>query len=242
MSIIEIDAHLKKMPPIKESMNIFLEGINRNLPCRNGFVWAISGSGGSGKSSMLLNFFKSPDYYRGKFDNVYVFTPLTSFLSVHKHPFEKHDKVFHDIDEEILEDIETELLSIKEECLTMDCAMENSLIIIDDMGGSLKDKHLVKALNKMILKTRHISCSWVFTLQSYFMLPKILRKQMNYITVFKPKNTEEWASVAKEVFQIAKDKQQELYDYCFSEPYQHLDIDLFSGRMYKNFNLIEFKK
>ena len=62
---------------------------------------------------------------------------------------------------------------------------------------------------------------------------------MNYITIFKPKNTEEWASVAKEVFQIAKDKQQELYDYAFLQPYQHLDIDLFSGKMYKNFNELQ---
>ena len=241
MSIVEVDSKLKKMPPIKEAMNIYLDGINRNLPSRNGFVWAVSGSGGSGKSSMLLNMFKSADYYRGKFDNVFVFTPLTSFLSVHKHPFEKHDKVYHEIDEEVLEEIEDSLLSIKEECLDMDCPMENSLILIDDMGASLKEPGLIRALNKMILKTRHISCSWVFTLQSYYMLPKLLRKQMNYITIFKPKNTEEWSSVAKEVFQIAKDKQQDLYDYTFSEPYQHLDIDLFSGKMYKNFNELQIK-
>jgi hypothetical protein len=170
-----------------------------------------------------------------------LFTPLTSFLSVKKHPFADHDKVFHELDCDILEDIQDELLSIKEDCVDNDYEMENSLIVIDDMGGDIKDKHLIKCLNKMILKTRHINCSWVFTLQSYYMMPKIIRKQMNYITIFKPKNMEEWLSISKEVFGIAKDKQQMLYDYCFSEPYQHLDLDLRTSRMFKNFNELQIK-
>ena len=237
--ITEVDSKLKKMPPIKEKMDVYLEGVNRNIPCRNGFVWAITGSGGSGKSSMLLNMFKDKDYYRNKFDNIFLFTPLTSFLSVQKHPFEKHNKVFHDLEQEILEDIEDELLDIKEDCVDNDYDMENSLIIVDDFAGNLKDKALIKCLNKMILKTRHINCSWVFTLQSYYMLPKLLRKQINFITCFKPKNNEEWTSIAKEIFSISKDKQQVLYDYCFSEPYQHLDLDLNTNRMFKNFNLLQ---
>ena len=240
--ITEVDSKLKKMPPIKEKMDVYLEGINRNIPCRNGFVWAITGSGGSGKSSMLLNTFKDKDYYRQKFDNIFLFTPLTSFLSVHKHPFEKHSKVYHDLEQETLEDIEDELLDIKEECCNNDYAMENSLIIVDDFAGNLKDKALIKCLNKMILKTRHINCSWIFTLQSYYMLPKILRKQMNYISCFKPKNKSEWESISKEIFSIDKTKQQALYDYCFSEPYQHLDLDLNTNKMYKNFNELIFKE
>ena len=239
--ITETDSKLKKMSPIKEKMDVYLEGVNRNIPCRNGFVWAITGSGGCGKSSMLLNMFKSNDYYKGKFDNIYLFTPLTSFLSVHKHPFEKHEKVYHNLEQETLEDIEDELLDVKEDCCENDYDMENSLIIIDDFAGSLKDKHLIKCLNKMILKTRHINCSWIFTLQSYYMLPKLLRKQMNFITCFKTKNHAEWESISKEVFSIAKDKQQILYDYCFNEPYQHLDLDLNNSKMYKNFNLLELK-
>lgn len=240
-SISEKESGLKKMAPVKEKMDVYLEGVNRNIPSANGFVYCLCGSGGSGKSSLLLSMFKSNDYYRGKFDNIFLFTPLTSFLSVHKHPFEKHERVYHDLECEDLEEIEDELLAIKEECISLDCAMENSLIIIDDFAGTLKDKHLIKCLNKMILKTRHLNCSWIFTLQSYHMFPKILRKQMNYCTIFKPKNTEEWASIAKEVFNIAKDQQQALYDYCFSEPYQHLDLDLRTSRMFKNFNELEIK-
>jgi len=239
--ISEIPSGLKEMPPIKENMDVYLNGINRNIPSANGFVWCLAGSGGSGKSSLLLSMFKSNDYYRGKFDNIFLFTPMTSFLSVKKHPFAEHDKVFHELDCDTLEDIQDELLVVKEDCINNDYEMENSLIIVDDMGADLKDKHLIKCLNKMILKTRHINCSWIFTLQSYYMCPKIIRKQMNYITIFKPKNQTEWSSTAGEVFGIDKKKQQALYDYCFSEPYNHLDLDLRTSRIFRNFNLLEFK-
>lgn len=240
--ITEIPSGLKVMPPVKENMSVYIKDINRNIPSANGFVWCLCGSGGSGKSSLLLSMFKSKEYYRSKFDNIFLFTPLTSFLSVEKHPFDKHDKVFHELDCDTLEDIQDELLSIKEDCVDNEYDMENSLIIIDDFAGDLKDKHLIKCLNRMILKTRHINCSWIFTLQSYYMFPKILRKQMNYITIFKPKNNTEWLSIASEVFGIDKDKQHSLYEYCFNEPYQHLDLDLRTSRMYKNFNELLFKE
>jgi hypothetical protein len=239
--ISETPSGLKKMAPIKEKMDVYISNVNRNIPSANGFVYCLCGSGGSGKSSLLLSMFKSSEYYRNKFDNIYLFTPLTSFLSVHKHPFADHNKVFHELDCHTLDDIQEELLSIKEDCVDNDYEMENSLIIIDDFAGDLKDKHLIKCLNKMVLKTRHINCSWIFTLQSYYMFPKILRKQMNYISIFKPKNKTEWDSIAGEVFAIDKNKQQVLYDYCFNEPYQHLDLDLRTSRIFKNFNELQIK-
>jgi hypothetical protein len=37
MKITEIDSELPNMRPIKEVMNVFIDGVNRNIPCRNGF-------------------------------------------------------------------------------------------------------------------------------------------------------------------------------------------------------------
>ena len=178
----------------------------------------------------------------------YVKKDITKETPKEKEPVDEM-KEFIITDEE-LEKLERELSPNKvkkvlksktEDCIDNDYEMENSLIIVEDNAGELKDKHLIKCLNRMILKTRHINCSWIFTLQSYYMFPKILRKQMNYITIFKPKNVEEWNSIAKEVFGISKDKQQELYDYCFNEQYQHLDLDLRTSRMFKNFNELLIK-
>ena len=30
---------------------------------------------------------------------------------------------------------------------------------------------------------------------------------------------------------------KKIFDYVFDEPYQHLDVDAFEGKLYKNFNL-----
>ena len=75
-------------------MDINIVNINENIPNRNGFIYAMTGSGGSSKSSLLLSSYKSTKFYRKKYDNIYLFSPRSSFLSVEKHPFENHEKVF----------------------------------------------------------------------------------------------------------------------------------------------------
>ena len=53
MEIKEIDSGLNIKSGIKEKMDINIVNINENIPHRNGFIYAMCGSGGSGKSSSL---------------------------------------------------------------------------------------------------------------------------------------------------------------------------------------------
>jgi hypothetical protein len=248
MSIHIIEQHNSNIPrfePIREVMDIYIPDIIEGVPNRNGFVWVLSGSGGSGKSSMLLNFFKSKQLYKTKFTNIFYICPQASYLSVANHPFEKHDpsRIFHELNEDVLDDIYTELREIKKENAeaTKDDYQYNC-IIIDDFADTLKDKDILKKLNQMLIKARHLSCAFIFTLQSYHYLPKILRKQITNISIFKPKNAEEWTSIAKEILHMNKDDGDVLYDYVYNAPYNHLDIDTISDKLYKNFNLLEIKK
>jgi uncharacterized protein involved in tolerance to divalent cations len=109
------------------------------------------------------------------------------------------------------------------------------------MASSLKENDIAKQLNKMLIKARHISCAFVFTLQSYYYFPKILRKQIVFITIFKPKNVEEWNSISKELLNMNKEDALVLYNYIYSEPYAHLDLDTVDNKVYKNFNLLQIK-
>ena len=88
----------------------------------------------------------------------------------------------------------------------------------------------------MIIKARHINCCFFFTLQSYYYFPKILRKQITYITLFKSKNIEEFYSIAKELLNMKQDDALKLYNYVYDAPYTHLDVDTVSNIYYKNFN------
>ena len=165
MEIKEINSGLIIKSGIKEKMDINIANINVNLPHRNGFIYSLCGSGGSGKSSLLLSMFKSSKFYRKKFDNIYLFTPKSSFLSVEKHPFENHDKVYHELDIKTLDDIYNELNEFKENSINDGEPIENSVIIIDDYANALKDNDITVFLNKMTIKARHVSCCFTINFE-----------------------------------------------------------------------------
>lgn len=236
MEIEETKSDLPPLKPVKERMDINIKDVSSNLPHRNGFVYMLCGSGGSGKSSLLMSMFKSRDYYRYKFHNIFYFCPEASMMSVVEHPFAGHEQVYKELRQEDLNDIRNQLENIKKECIDHKWPLESSCIIIDDFGSHLKDAELVNALNRTIIRTRHLNCSWIFTLQSYYLCPKILRKQCTNATIFRPRNSEEWKAVTKELLTLNQDKLETLENYVFNEPYNHLDIDTFENRIFKNFN------
>ena len=198
----------KKITPVKEVMNIKIPDIIDGIPNRNGFIWVLTGSGGSGKSSLLLNFFKRKELYRSKFHNIFYICPMSSFLSVQKHPFSNHQKVYHELTVEVLEGIYHQLLEMKE---SETDEQEYNCIIIDDFASSLKDNDVQKTLNKMLIKARHLNCAFIFTLQSYYYFPKMLRKQITNITMFKSKNVEEANTIFNELLNMNKDDALKLY-------------------------------
>lgn len=235
MQIQECKSDLPVLKPIKERMDINIASVSPNLPHRNGFVYMLCGSGGSGKSSLLMSMFKSKDYYRSKFHNIFYFCPQASMMSVVNHPFSGHEHVYHELTQEDLIAIREYLEDIKKDCIDHDYPLENSCVIIDDFGSHLKDAELVNALNRTIIRTRHLNCSWIFTLQSYYLCPKILRKQCTNASIFRPRNSEEWKAVTKELLTLNQDKLEQLEQYVYDMPYNHLDIDTFENRLFKNF-------
>lgn len=233
----ETNDSIKKMKPIKERMDINLKDIPAGISRRNGMIYLLVGSGGSGKTSLLLNQFKKGGAYHKKFHHLYYFAPASSFASVKEHPFAKHDKVYNELTIDSLADLRNELMEIKEN-MEEDDEPEYSLVIIDDFANDLKDKGIQKMLNSMLIKARHLNCGFIFTLQSYLYMPKILRKQITFATIFRPRNSEEWETIRKEILQMKEEDGKKIFDYVFNEPYQHLDIDAFENKIYKNFNLL----
>ena len=83
-SIREINnPYQKKKNVFKEKMDIYVPNIiDQNISKRNGMIYAMIGSGGSCKTNLLMNLFKSKNAYRNKFHNIYYFCPESSFLSI----------------------------------------------------------------------------------------------------------------------------------------------------------------
>ena len=241
MLISEIKNDLPQIKPVKEIMSIYIDGINPNIPNRNGFIYALIGSPGSGKSSLLLSLFRSRNYYKNKFNHIYLITPESSFLSVKDHPFENHAKVYHELNSETLENIYNELFEIKKECLEGGYEIEHSCIIVDDYASDLKDKELIKALKQLLIKSRHIGCSFIFTLQAYNLFPLVLRKLLTNISLFKPKNKIELDSVRKELINLNEEDTLQLMNFVFDNEYNHLDVDTNTNILRKNFNKLIIK-
>jgi hypothetical protein len=253
--------------PIKEKQDIYVPDIiNQNISRRNGMVYLLCGSGGSGKSNLLLNMFKSKECYRNKFHNIFYFCPESSMCSLSSHPFKSHDKVYHDLSVSKLEEIYQELVSkkievsdkkkkktkrktkskyeddiIESDSESEEKEIEYSCIILDDQADLLKQKDIQRQLNRMIIKARHIQCSFIITLQSYLYMPKILRKQVTFVSIFKPKNVAEWISISSELLHTNKEDAITIHNYVYDKPYTHLDVDTVESKIYKDFNLLELK-
>lgn len=265
--IVEIqNPNTTTFTPIKERQDIYIPDIvNLNISRRNGMIYCLNGSGGSGKTNLLLNLFRSKKCYRNKFHNIYYFCPSASFSSLAKHPFENHDKVYFELSVELLEGIYQELVSFKtedkediekgknkkkvfdeedseSESDDEEKEIQYSVIIIDDFADSLKEKSIQRQLNKMLIKARHLCCAFIFTLQSYLYFPKTLRKQITYTTIFKPKAITEWYSIAEELLHFNREDALKIYDYVFDKPYTHLDVDTVENILYKNFNVLQIQQ
>jgi len=232
----EVNNDIKSTKPVKEKMDKYVKDIPDGISRRNGMIYLLVGSGGSGKTSLLLNQFRKGGSYYRKFHNLYLFTPSISFMSVQNHPFKNHDKVHHELTRDSLEELYQELKDRKEEYDEEEDEMEYNCVIIDDFASSLKEKDVQKLLNTMLIKARHLNTCFIFTLQSYLYFPKMLRKQTTYATIFKPKNKEEWNTVNQELIQMKEDDAKKIYDYAFGQEYSHLDIDTIENKLYRNFN------
>ena len=68
-SIVEIENKtFPNQAPVKEKMDIYVPKITaENIPKRNGSIYVLCGSGGSGKTSLMLNMFKTKLLYRKNF-------------------------------------------------------------------------------------------------------------------------------------------------------------------------------
>jgi hypothetical protein len=255
---------IKQLKPIKERQDIFIPDItDENIPRRNGFIWVLAGSGGSGKTSLMLSMFKSKNYFRNKFHNIYYICPECSMDSVKEHPFATHDKVYNDLNVETLDMIYNQLIdnkpvekktkkinkksnfdddTIQNSDEYKEHEIEYSCLVVDDFADQLKNKFIQNYLKRFLVKTRHLKCAVIFTLQSYYLFPKLLRKMIHYATIFAPRNIEERISIGNELINLNKDDTLKLFDYVFDKPYNHLSIDTVDNKIYKNFNLLNITK
>ena len=190
------------------------------------------GSMGSGKTTLMINLLRN--VFNHCFTHIYVIMPSQSRASVKDNWLEKNipSQYFRDeISVEILQDI---LIDLKENTKNK----EFSMVIIDDFGSDLKNKFIVKQLQKMILSMRHLRCSFWLLQQNFQQLAKPLRElATNFITYDIGKSQLE--KLFNESIQLEKDKFLELTDLAFDKPHEWICLNTKTKRFFKGFDEIE---
>ena len=111
--------------------------------------------------------------------------PTHSRNSLKNNIFEYHpeEKMYDELNTDSITDIYQKLKSYSDE-------NENTLLILDDVGASLKDHTILKSLKTIIYNRRHLKCKIVMLIQSYKSSPLDIRKLVTNVFMIKPSKME----------------------------------------------------
>lgn len=206
------------------------------LKCLDGFRFtAIIGRPGSGKTSTLISWLNgsgAKKVFRKVFDHVLLVMPSCSRESIKTSPFKKHDpaKCYEELTLETADAIHQKLLATSEE-------KETTLLVLDDIGASLKNKEIQRILRMILFNRRHLKVHVLVLLQSYISMPKEIRKLLDNVVMFKPSKVE-FENLFAELFETKRDDALALMSMAYTDPHDSLFLNVPSQRIFSDYDEI----
>tara|TARA_R110000822_G_scaffold244074_1_gene372846 strand:- start:28 stop:756 length:729 start_codon:yes stop_codon:yes gene_type:complete len=237
MEIIKLKAPVVVAPqmncdaPLHDKLNAYELTSYMNRHSTN----LLLGRPGSGKSSLMWAWLKNKKLLNKVYTNVYLFQPSHSRASIRNNIFKNHDesKMFDELTYDNLQEV---ILRIK-----ASPKKENNVIIFDDQAAYLKNRDTLALFKELIFNRRHIRTSIFFLNQTYYSVPKELRRLFSNIFLFKVSKNE-MKNLFDEVVEDdqVKDLMPVISKVVFDKPYQYLFINTDSQKFYKCFDRIKF--
>ena len=194
----------------------------------------IVGKMGQGKTSLLTNLVKN--VFNKCFENIYLIMPENSRSSIENDIFTKHlpaEQLYDTLTEEGLTEIYERLQESSKE-------KENSMLIIDDFQAQLKEPAIVKVLQKIITKMRHLRVTIFLLQQNFQALQKPLRELVSNLVIFNVGKSQ-LSKIFEEIVQMEKEKYEKLIKISFIDPFDWILINFHrSKKIYRMFDEIVF--
>ncbi|KAI9155852.1 hypothetical protein H9P43_008962 [Blastocladiella emersonii ATCC 22665] len=223
----------QKLPerPVKQMYNIVAidNGFTRNnnnqpspIP-KHPFTMNVIGAKGQGKSTLIANLVCFPQFYKGRFDNIWVFNP--TFHADDKYEYIASQAILRPPKKQhnVLDPQEhnPNQLKVKPLCIVTDPelfiptllkmrkdltktfedqgkkALQDQLLIIDDVLGLKLLSH--KTLTNFLCNSRHLKISCIIGVQRWCALPKTLRINCSYSVVYPIYDKTEVKTLHKEI-------------------------------------------
>jgi hypothetical protein len=116
----------------------------------------------------------------------------------------------------------------------------NSLIIFDDMTAALKKKETLQLFKELIYNRRHLHVSLYFCVQTYFSVPKDLRRLWTNLFIFKT-SKDELTNIWTELIEYPDELIPKIRKLIYDKPYQYLFVNTDTQRLFKGFDEVVIK-
>ena len=211
------------------------------------FTCVVSGRPNSGKSMLVTHWLKSSPAkggYKKCFDSVIMVMPPSSRKALDGGKIMDaldQDKVFDEMTEDTCETIQGIVESTKEEGDEEDDDYF-SLLILDDVQSSLRNREVEKCLRGWLANYRHLNLCVVVCVQSYIALSNPCRDLFRCLIQFQTPNKKELARIHEEwCGGMTADEFRDLLKYVFDRRYNFLFVDRQEQTFCKNFNRLKLE-
>ena len=99
----------------------------------------------------------------------------------------------------------------------------NNCIIFDDVTASLKNADIRKMLKELVMNRRHLSCSIIFLVQTWYSIEKDIRKLFSNIFCFRV-SKQELHTIFDEVLESKSKYINDISRLVYDEKYKYLFI------------------
>ena len=185
----------------------------------------------SGKTSLLFSLMKG--IMKKCFHKIYVFQPAESRASMSNDIFGKlpNNQIYSELNNDNLNEVMSSIRIDASNGL-------NSLIIFDDQTAHLKKKDTLSLFKELIYNRRHLHVSLYFCVQTYYSVPKDLRRLWTNLFIFKTSKGE-LINIWNELIEYDDILLPKIRKLVYDKPFQYLFVNTDSQRLFKQFDEIK---